>query len=73
MYVPVGTDAALMEADVTEGVVGGGVAVAVAAVGGVTSACCECTDGVEEGSWGVRWGVGMRATGGVRECTMGGV
>ena len=56
MYVPIGMGAALVAVDVTEGVVGGGVAVAavVGGVGEATSACCECTEGVEGRGWGVR-------------------
>lgn len=49
MYVPVGITAEPIDAEVTEGVVGGGVAAAVV-VGGVgedASGCCECTEGVE--------------------------
>jgi hypothetical protein len=40
-------------------------------VGGVDAdnCVCECAEGVE----GAGWGVCMRWTGGVRECTMGGV
>jgi hypothetical protein len=43
----------------------------VVLVGGVEAdkCVCECADGVD----GAGWGVWMRCTGGVCECTMGGV
>lgn len=44
-------------------------------VGGVGDETCVCdvTEGVDGAGCGVRWGVGRRGAGGVREWTMGGV
>jgi hypothetical protein len=74
MNVPGCSEGGAVATEDIEGVVGGGVGV-VMLVGGVGDEMwvCDVTEGVEGAGWGVRWGVGRRGAGGVRECAIGGV